>query len=457
MQFAICFRSTTGGDSDSLDLKASRHACHRTGTRDGEWDGPSPRIDQSTLGNWSKRTAMNKTYRSIWNESLGAWVATSENTAARGKRSKSAISQAVALAVLLGGVGLNVAHAQYQAWRRDGNGYRSHCDRHRSQRRCSVRGDFDGHWFGCHRLQPDWPGRLSCNRYDSTGNRCRFDRDRQSDDRERHELDCNRQQRNDREPNRRHGLGRQQQRVGHGATAIGTNASSNVANSVALGNSSITTAASALGSEAVPGASIGCTDVVPVQSAWRSGATTGRALAMLPGHRHQRECSFSGRSGGHASPTSTRPVARSQRSRLGDDRLGTRQRLGMTGLGRALAIGIASVHWFARQRYDQRGRRPGTFGERHHQPVDLHVERPEHGNQQHQEPLEFDLDRPEHCDQPAEIGSVATSASTAPELRPWLSAATGLSTTNSTISRLSTGLSTSASGISSLSTSTSTA
>lgn len=31
---------------------------------------------------------MNKSYRSIWNESLGAWVAASEITSARGKRSK---------------------------------------------------------------------------------------------------------------------------------------------------------------------------------------------------------------------------------------------------------------------------------------------------------------------------------------------------------------------------------
>ncbi|WP_423917026.1 ESPR domain-containing protein, partial [Caballeronia sp.] len=29
---------------------------------------------------------MNKVYKSVWNESLGAWVAVSENSAARGKR-----------------------------------------------------------------------------------------------------------------------------------------------------------------------------------------------------------------------------------------------------------------------------------------------------------------------------------------------------------------------------------
>ena len=33
---------------------------------------------------------MNKSYRSIWNEALGAWVAASELTSARGKRSSSA-------------------------------------------------------------------------------------------------------------------------------------------------------------------------------------------------------------------------------------------------------------------------------------------------------------------------------------------------------------------------------
>ena len=50
---------------------------------------------------------MNKSYRSIWNESLGAWVAASEITSARGKRSSSAavISGAV-LSVALASFGL---------------------------------------------------------------------------------------------------------------------------------------------------------------------------------------------------------------------------------------------------------------------------------------------------------------------------------------------------------------
>ena len=41
---------------------------------------------------------MNKSYRSIWNESLGAWVAASEITSARGKRSGSSVT-AVAAAI----------------------------------------------------------------------------------------------------------------------------------------------------------------------------------------------------------------------------------------------------------------------------------------------------------------------------------------------------------------------
>ncbi|MCO8649406.1 autotransporter adhesin family protein, partial [Burkholderia multivorans] len=42
---------------------------------------------------------MNRTYRSIWNEALGAWVAASELDAARGKPNKSAV--AIAAAVVL--------------------------------------------------------------------------------------------------------------------------------------------------------------------------------------------------------------------------------------------------------------------------------------------------------------------------------------------------------------------
>jgi Extended Signal Peptide of Type V secretion system len=44
---------------------------------------------------------MNAVYKSIWNESLGAWVATAENTAARGKKgsSKKALAMPVVQAV----------------------------------------------------------------------------------------------------------------------------------------------------------------------------------------------------------------------------------------------------------------------------------------------------------------------------------------------------------------------
>ncbi|WP_176324589.1 ESPR domain-containing protein [Burkholderia vietnamiensis] len=44
---------------------------------------------------------MNPNYRSIWNESLGAWVAASENDSARGKPNKSAVAKAVITAVLV--------------------------------------------------------------------------------------------------------------------------------------------------------------------------------------------------------------------------------------------------------------------------------------------------------------------------------------------------------------------
>jgi hypothetical protein len=48
---------------------------------------------------------MNKSYRSIWNESLGAWVAASEVANARGKRSGSrAMAAVIAAVALLGGL-----------------------------------------------------------------------------------------------------------------------------------------------------------------------------------------------------------------------------------------------------------------------------------------------------------------------------------------------------------------
>ena len=45
---------------------------------------------------------MNKSYRTVWNEALGAWVAASEITKARGKRSRSAKAVAAAVTVLVG-------------------------------------------------------------------------------------------------------------------------------------------------------------------------------------------------------------------------------------------------------------------------------------------------------------------------------------------------------------------
>lgn len=43
---------------------------------------------------------MNKIYRTVYSETLGTWVAVSENTAARGKRSSSKTGAAVAAAML---------------------------------------------------------------------------------------------------------------------------------------------------------------------------------------------------------------------------------------------------------------------------------------------------------------------------------------------------------------------
>ena len=47
---------------------------------------------------------MNESYKSVWNESLGAWVATSEITSARGKRSGSARTVLASAALALAGL-----------------------------------------------------------------------------------------------------------------------------------------------------------------------------------------------------------------------------------------------------------------------------------------------------------------------------------------------------------------
>jgi autotransporter adhesin len=54
---------------------------------------------------------MNKSHRSLWNESLGAWVAASETTKSRGKRSKSATLVAATIASLML-AGVSTAQAQ---------------------------------------------------------------------------------------------------------------------------------------------------------------------------------------------------------------------------------------------------------------------------------------------------------------------------------------------------------
>jgi trimeric autotransporter adhesin len=57
---------------------------------------------------------MNTTYKSVWNESLGAWVATSETTKARGKRSGVSITAAAVIALMAAGAATPL-YAQYNA------------------------------------------------------------------------------------------------------------------------------------------------------------------------------------------------------------------------------------------------------------------------------------------------------------------------------------------------------
>ncbi|WP_175948656.1 ESPR domain-containing protein [Burkholderia pyrrocinia] len=58
---------------------------------------------------------MNHTYRSVWNESLGTWVAASEISSARGKLNKSGLTKAVTEAVLSMRVTVSATHVQYSA------------------------------------------------------------------------------------------------------------------------------------------------------------------------------------------------------------------------------------------------------------------------------------------------------------------------------------------------------
>ncbi|MGF6921128.1 autotransporter adhesin [Paraburkholderia sp. 40] len=58
---------------------------------------------------------MNKSYRTIWNEALGSWVAASENAVAGGKRNKAKVCAVVATAVVAVASWAPAAHAQYNA------------------------------------------------------------------------------------------------------------------------------------------------------------------------------------------------------------------------------------------------------------------------------------------------------------------------------------------------------
>jgi trimeric autotransporter adhesin len=59
---------------------------------------------QETLDNSSQVLGMNKFFKSIWSDALGAWVATSEKSPARGKRS-GRVARGVAAMVLMVGAG----------------------------------------------------------------------------------------------------------------------------------------------------------------------------------------------------------------------------------------------------------------------------------------------------------------------------------------------------------------
>ena len=54
---------------------------------------------------------MNKVYKSVWNESIGAWVAVSENSPARGKRNARGIALAAVAAAVPFSLQVNPASA----------------------------------------------------------------------------------------------------------------------------------------------------------------------------------------------------------------------------------------------------------------------------------------------------------------------------------------------------------
>src|ERR1700712_991169 len=58
-----------------------------------------------TRVNSTQECKMNKVYKSVWNESVGAWVAVSENSPAAGKRNGRMAKAVVASAVTFGAVG----------------------------------------------------------------------------------------------------------------------------------------------------------------------------------------------------------------------------------------------------------------------------------------------------------------------------------------------------------------
>ncbi|WP_325089368.1 ESPR domain-containing protein [Burkholderia contaminans] len=68
---------------------------------------------------------MNKSYRTIWNEALGAWVAASENDSARGKPNKRSVVALIAVVLV---ASPHTVLAQYSAAGGAGYADRCHCN-----------------------------------------------------------------------------------------------------------------------------------------------------------------------------------------------------------------------------------------------------------------------------------------------------------------------------------------
>jgi hypothetical protein len=134
--FANKHRSIRGGLADlKLSFNVSKsvvnHSFHGCFLTSQMVCGRNMTDDLSIRNFYRNGLSMNKSYRSVWNESLGAWVATSELTMSRGKRSKAKVVAGAATVLMAVTAWAPAAHAQVTVGTghrgyRSGDGGREH-------------------------------------------------------------------------------------------------------------------------------------------------------------------------------------------------------------------------------------------------------------------------------------------------------------------------------------------